>query len=63
MDFGIFITLGKNGWMMSVTSPQYMPSFRLNRAIAEHAETYGFNFLLSMVKLRGFWRPDGVLGS
>jgi hypothetical protein len=40
--------------MMSVNSPQYLPSFQLNRAIAEKAETYGFNFLLSMVKLRGF---------
>jgi pyrimidine oxygenase len=54
MDFGIFIPIGNNGWMMSVNSPQYMPSFRLNRAIAEKAEACGFNFLLSMVKLRGF---------
>src|SRR5262249_20984947 len=54
MDFGIFIPIGNNGWMMSVNAPQYMPSFRLNRTIAEHAETYGFNFLLSMVKLLGF---------
>jgi len=54
MDLGIFIPIGNNGWMMSVNSPQYMPSFHLNRAIAERAEAYGFNFLLSMVKLRGF---------
>ena len=40
--------------MMSVNSPQYLPSFQLNRTIAEKAEAYGFNFLLSMVKLRGF---------
>jgi len=57
MDLGIFIPIGNNGWMMSVNSPQYMPSFALNRAIAETAETYGFNFLLSMVKLRGFGGP------
>jgi pyrimidine oxygenase len=54
MDVGIFIPIGNNGWMMSVNAPQYLPSFQLNRAIAEQAETYGFNFLLSMVKLRGF---------
>src|SRR5690242_9165572 len=54
MDLGIFIPIGNNGWMMSVNSPQYLPSFQLNRAIAEKAEAYGFNFLLSMVKLRGF---------
>lgn len=54
MDLGIFILIGNNGWMMSVNSPQYMPSFDLNHKIAEKAETHGFNFLLSMVKLRGF---------
>jgi pyrimidine oxygenase len=54
MDVGIFIPIANNGWMMSINSPQYMPSFQLNRTIAEKAETYGFNFLLSMVKLRGF---------
>ena len=57
MDLGIFIPIGNNGWMMSATSPQYMPSFTLNRAIAAQAEAYGFNFLLSMVKLRGFGGP------
>ena len=57
MDLGIFIPIGNNGWMMSATSPQYMPSFQLNRAIAARAEAYGFNFLLSMVKLRGFGGP------
>ncbi len=57
MDLGIFIPIGNNGWMMSANSPQYMPSFDLNRSIAEKAETHGFNFLLSMVKLRGFGGP------
>jgi len=54
MDLGIFIPIANNGWMMSTNSSQYMPSFRLNRTIAAKAEAYGFNFLLSMVKLRGF---------
>ena len=57
MDLGIFIPIGNNGWMMSATSLQYMPSFTLNRAIAAQAEAYGFNFLLSMVKLRSFGGP------
>jgi pyrimidine oxygenase len=57
MDLGIFIPIGNNGWMMSVNSPQYLPSFQLNRTIAAKAEAYGFNFLLSMVKLRGFGGP------
>ena len=54
MDIGIFIPIGNNGWMMSKTAPQYMPSFDLNRRTAEQAEKHGFDFLLSMVKLRGF---------
>lgn len=54
MDVGIFIPIGNNGWMMSKNAPQYMPSFDLNRTTAERAEEYGFDFLLSMVKLRGF---------
>ena len=57
MDLGIFIPIANNGWIMSVNSPQFMPSFHLNRTIAAKAETYGFNFLLSMVKLRGFGGP------
>src|SRR5262249_19659520 len=54
MDLGIFIPIANNGWMMSVTPPQSSPSFQLNRPIAATAKAYGFNFLLSMVKLRGF---------
>ncbi len=54
MDLGIFIPIGNNGWMMSKNAPQYMPSFDLNRTTAEKAEAAGFEFLLSMVKLRGF---------
>ena len=54
MDLGIFIPIGNNGWMMSKNAPQYMPSFALNRTTAERAEEAGFDFLLSMVKLRGF---------
>ncbi len=54
MDFGVFIPIGNNGWMISKTSPQYMPSFDLNKQVVKKAEDYGFEFVLSMVKLRGF---------
>ncbi len=54
MDVGIFIPIGNNGWMMSKNAPQYMPSFDLNKTTALEAEAQGFDFLLSMVKLRGF---------
>src|SRR3954463_2082330 len=54
MEVGIFIPIGNNGWLISENSPQYMPSFDLNKAIAQKAESYGVDFLLSMIKLRGF---------
>jgi len=54
MDIGVFIPIGNNGWLISTTSPQYMPSFQLNREIVQKAEGYGLDFALSMIKLRGF---------
>ena len=46
MDIGVFIPIGNNGWLISKTSPQYMPSFDLNRQIVQKAEGYGLDFAL-----------------
>jgi len=54
MDIGVFIPINNNGWLISTTSPQYMPSFELNRQIVQRAEHYGLDFALSMIKLHGF---------
>ena len=54
MDIGVFIPINNNGWLLSATSPQYMPSFELNRRVVQKAETFGFDFALSMIKLHGF---------
>lgn len=54
MNIGLFIPIGNNGWLISRNSPQYMPSFDLNRRVALMAEGYGLDFLLSMIKLRGY---------
>ncbi|MEO6918323.1 MAG: pyrimidine utilization protein A [Collimonas sp.] len=54
MNVGIFIPIGNNGWLISSSAPQYMPSFELNKKIVQKAEHYGFDFALSMIKLRGF---------
>ena len=54
MDMGIFIPIGNNGWIISNTSPQYKPTFDLNKQIVQRAEHYGLDFVLSMIKLRGF---------
>jgi pyrimidine oxygenase len=58
MQLGVFIPIGNNGWLISTTSPQYKPSFDLNRTIVEKAERFGFDFALSMIKLRGFGGPS-----
>jgi len=54
MEIGVFLPIGNNGWLISETAPRYMPSFELNREITLKAEKYGFDFALSMIKLRGF---------
>ena len=54
MEIGVFIPIGSNGWLISTTSPQYKPSFALNRQVTLNAERYGLDFVLSMIKLRGF---------
>src|SRR6478752_4139655 len=52
MEIGVFIPIGNNGWLISENAPQYMPSFELNRNVVQKAEGYGFDFALSMIKLR-----------
>jgi pyrimidine oxygenase len=46
MQLGVFIPIGNNGWLISTTSPQYKPSFDLNRTVVEKAEGFGFDFAL-----------------
>ena len=58
MQVGIFLPIGNNGWLISTTSPRFMPTFDLNRAVVERAERYGMDFALSMIKLRGFGGPS-----
>ena len=54
MNVGVFIPIGNNGWLLSETAPQYMPTFDLNKQVTLKAERYGLDFALSMIKLRGF---------
>ncbi|GLF92858.1 pyrimidine utilization protein A [Streptomyces yaizuensis] len=54
MEIGVFLPIGNNGWLISKSSPQYMPTFELNRTVVRRAEEYGLDFALSMIKLRGF---------
>lgn len=54
MKIGVFIPIGNNGWLISENAPQYMPTFDLNKEVTLKAEYYGLDFVLSMIKLRGF---------
>lgn len=53
-EFGVFIPIANNGWIVSRTAPQYMPTFDLNRRITQLAEEIGFDFVFSMCKFRGY---------
>src|SRR3977135_2838115 len=55
LDLGIFLPNAKGGAIMAKsTPPQYQPTFALSHRNARLAENAGFDFLLSMVKWRGF---------
>src|ERR1700750_3169071 len=53
MEIGVFIPIGSNGWLVSTTSPQYKPSFELNKQTTLNAERYGLDFVPWMIRLRG----------
>ncbi|MGV8831729.1 MAG: pyrimidine utilization protein A [Devosia sp.] len=58
VKIGVFIPIGSRGWIMSTTSPRTYPTFDLNKTICQRAEHYGLDFVLSMVKLRGYDGPS-----
>ncbi len=55
LELGVFLPVGNNGWIMSRTAPQYMPTFELNKQITILAEEIGFDYVFSMCKWRGFF--------
>jgi pyrimidine oxygenase len=54
VDLGIFLPISNNGWIVSTTSPQYKPSFELNKTVTLKAEALGFNFVFSMARWFGY---------
>jgi len=54
VDLGVFLPVTNNGWIISKNSPQFLPSFSLNRDICQLAERIGFSYVFSMAKWRGF---------
>ncbi len=58
-QFGVFLPNGSNGYMMSRACEPYPPTFEHNRAITLEAERQGLDFVLPMMKFRGFGGETG----
>jgi len=63
MKFGIFLPNGSNGYIPSKGSPVYLPTFEHNKEITLEAERQGLNFVLSMMKFKGFGGETGYWDS
>lgn len=63
MKFGIFLPNGSNGYIPSAGSPVYLPTFQHNLDISLEAERQGLDFVLSMMKFRGFGGDTGYWDS
>ena len=59
MKFGVFLPNGSNGYIPSAGSPVYLPTFEHNKDISIEAEKQGLDFVLSMMKFRGFGGETG----
>jgi pyrimidine oxygenase len=52
--FGVFLPLANGGWIMSENTPKIDGSYALNREAAILSDRLGFDFILSMMKWRGY---------
>jgi len=59
MKFGVFLPNGSNGYIPSAGSPVYMPSYKHNLETTLEAERQGLDFVLSMMKFKGFGGETG----
>jgi pyrimidine oxygenase len=63
MKLGVFLPNGQNGYVVSRNAPQYVPTFAHMLAITQEAEAAGLDFILSMIKYRGFGGDTGYWDS
>jgi pyrimidine oxygenase len=63
MKFGVFLPNGSNGYIPSAGSPVYEPTYQHNLEISLAAEKHGLDFVLSMMKFRGFGGETGYWDS
>lgn len=53
-ELGVFLPMANGGWIISETSPRIDGSFDLNKQVAILSEELGYDFILSMMKWRGY---------
>lgn len=53
-EFGVFLPIANGGWIISSTTPKLDASYRQNREAAKLADEIGLDFIMSMMKWRGF---------
>src|SRR5207237_4022232 len=54
IETGVFLPTGKNGFVSSVHSPPYHPSYQDLLEISLLADEIGMDYVFSMLKWRGF---------
>lgn len=59
MKFGVFLPNGSNGYLITKAITPYLPTWELNKAVTLEAEAQGLDFVLSMMKYRGFGGETG----
>ena len=59
MKFGVFLPNGSNGYIISKAVEPYLPTYHHNLAITQEAEQQGLDFVLSMMKYKGFGGDTG----
>ena len=59
MKFGVFLPNGSNGYIISKAVEPYLPTYHHNLAITQEAEQQGLDFVLSMMKYKGFGGETG----
>ncbi len=52
--FGVFLPLANGGWIISENTPRIDASYELNRKAAVLSDQLGLDFILSMMKWRGY---------
>src|SRR5258708_40286484 len=63
IQFGIFLPIANGGWIVSRNAPVIDGSFGLNKRATLLAEELGLDFVLSMMKWRGFGGPPHHWGT